>query len=114
MSTVRCPSCGRALNLPSTREVTTARCPLCGHVFDVPSRAPASPVVAELPQASPPPIDLAAAHGDPAVPLVPAADQRAADSAVSWLRAAGVVGGVHLFCCSCISFTFLPAANNRA
>jgi len=117
MSTVHCPACDRALNLPEASGVTTVQCPLCRHVFAVPPRAPPAPPkrpsllqVDPSSAPAPPTYDL---HAATAEPLLPAADRRAVASAAGWLRAAGILGATHLFCCSCVSFAFLPPADRQ-
>jgi hypothetical protein len=120
MSTVRCPSCERALSLPEASDAATAKCPLCGRVFDVPARAPpASPGLPSPPsgiQIDPSPLPPAIHHfqDDHQEPFLPAADQRAVDSAAGWLRAAGMLGALHLIFCDCFSACLAVSQSNES
>ena len=114
MPTVRCPSCKRALNLPESVDIATAQCPLCGATFAAPpSRVEAVPLAAPIP-----PMPRAVVHeepgqwSEPQTPFefpsnpLPEAENREAASARFWLKSAGVIGLIHLFLCSCVSFVF--------
>jgi hypothetical protein len=111
MSIVRCPSCDRALNLPERSEVTTAQCPMCQHVFAVgrPASVPyvppvPTPTVRPREDASPAPLPSFPGQSEDPQAL---ALRRAVDSTSAWLRGAGIVGLLHLFFCSCVSFAFI-------
>ena len=106
MTTVRCPSCRRALNLPDTTLADTAQCPVCESVFPVadlevqhqrPPRpsTPAVPIGArEIPTHRSDDRDLA-----PNAPRLDGAAHRGLALAGGWLKAMVVFGMFQVVTC---------------
>ncbi len=105
MPSLRCPSCGRALNFPESLRGALVQCPACRHSFTAPEDEqpapirppPTVPLARPVPAAAPAPFDLSA-------PLDPLGVRRhsALRSAAWWLRSAVVIdfGTSALGCCT--------------
>jgi hypothetical protein len=104
MPSIRCPSCGRALNFTDALRGALVQCPACRHNFVAPEeeprppRPPPAPVAAHpTPPAGPEPFDFAGPEDARA-----ARQRKALHSAAWWLRCAVVldVGASVLGCCT--------------
>ena len=111
MPSLRCPSCGRALNFTDALRGALVQCPACRHSFIAPEEEPAPPLATPVARPSPPavpvpePFDFDAPEGGPVV------RQRAAlRSAAWWLRSAVVLdfGTSLLGCCTLTVVTDEP------